>query len=156
MVFTLLDKDSCMVYEPVILKSNGLKCIHIELKDGKLMIQEENNIIGALSKLGMTLKPIICGGIDSWHQEREQWHSGANFFSFAPGKVLGYARNIYTIEEMNKNGYEVLAATDIINGKIHPDQYQRCVVTVDGSELARGGGGARCMTMPLNREAVNW
>ena len=157
MVFTLLDKDNCMVYEPVILKSKGLKTIHIHIKDGNLVkIEDEENIISALNKLGMSLKPIICGGSDSWNQEREQWHSGANFFSFAPGKILGYARNIYTVEQLNNNGYEVIPAIDVISGKTHPDNYKKCIVTVDGSELARGGGGARCMTMPLNRDTVAW
>jgi arginine deiminase len=157
MVFTLLDKDNCMVYEPVILKSKGLKTIHIYIKDGSLVkIEDEENLLSALNKLGMPLKPIICGGADSWNQEREQWHSGANFFSFAPGKILGYARNIYTVEQLSKNDYEVIPAIDVINGTTHPDNYKKCIVTVDGSELARGGGGARCMTMPLSRDAVAW
>jgi len=157
MVFTLLDKDKCMIYEPVILNSKGLKTIHIHIKDGKLVtIKDEANIIEALNKLDMPLKTISCGGIDSWNQEREQWHSGANFFSFAPGKILGYARNIYTVEQLNNTGFEVIPALDVINGNTHPDNYKKCIVTVDGSELARGGGGARCMTMPLNRDAVAW
>ena len=157
MVFTLLDKDNCMVYEPVILKSKGLKTIHIYIKDGNLVkIEDEENILKALEKLGMPLKPIICGGTDTWNQEREQWHSGANFFSFAPGKILGYARNIYTVEQLSINGYEVIPAIDVISGANHPDNFKKCIVTVDGSELARGGGGARCMTMPLNRDAVAW
>jgi len=29
-------------------------------------------------------------------------------------------------------------------------------VTMHGSELSRGGGGCRCMTMPLNRNPVDW
>ena len=157
MVFTLLDKDNCMVFEPVILKPGNLKCIHIHLKDGELVqINDEKNILKALDKLGMHLKPIFCGGEDTWNQKREQWHSGANFFSFAPGKILGYARNLFTLEQLSATGYEVLNASDIIDGSVHPDEYAKCVVTVEGSELARGGGGARCMTMPLSREKVEW
>ncbi len=69
---------------------------------------------------------------------------------------MGYERNIHTIEELNKYGFEVLKAVDIISGQIHPDDYEQCVITVDGSELPRGGGGCRCMTMPVSRESVTW
>jgi arginine deiminase len=111
----------------------------------------------ALSVLNFNLKPLICGiSEDLWIQQREQWHSGANFFALAPGKVMGYARNSYTIEELNKNGFEVLKARDILKGKKEMSDYSKFVVTLDGSELPRGGGGARCMTMPVLRQSINW
>lgn len=158
MVFTFLDKDACMVYDPILKNQNRLKTIHIHIDNNKVKkIEEENCVVSALKKLGVDLQPISCGGgKDSWIQEREQWHSGANFFAFAPGKVIGYERNSYTIQELNNNGFEVLDAQDVISGKVSPDNYKRCVIQIPGSELARGGGGARCMTMPFRRAEVSW
>jgi arginine deiminase len=158
MVFTFLNKNECMVYEPLILKTNKYQTIHIHIKDAKVYkIQEEENLLKALKKLGMDLKPIICGGTkDPWIQEREQWHSGANFFALGPGKVIGYERNVYTMEEMNKHGYEIIPARELLNNKKDISKYSKYVIALEGSELPRGGGGARCMTMPVRRKPVSW
>ena len=158
MVFTLLDKNFCMIYQPIILQPNNFKTIHIEISNGKVQkISNKENLISGLNQLGMELEPLYCGGRkDRWQMDREQWHSGANFFAFAPGKVIGYERNKHTIDELNNAGFAVLKAADIIAGNVHPDDYEKCVVTILGSELPRGGGGARCMTMPINRKDVEW
>ncbi|MCE4565550.1 arginine deiminase [Maribellus sp. CM-23] len=158
MVFTFLNKHECMVYPPVIFGMSRYRTIHLEIENGRVnKIEEFPNIPAALQKLGMDLEPISCGGhVDAWMQEREQWHSGANFFAFEPGKIIGYQRNNHTLDELNSKGYEILAATDVIEGKISIDDYKKCVVTIAGSELARGGGGARCMTQPIRRAEVNW
>lgn len=158
MVFTFLNIGSCMIFEPLITKMNRLRTIHIIIENRKVKkIEEHPDIIKALQKVNIDLKPVYCGGqADSWVQEREQWHSGANFFAFAPGKVIGYERNSHTIDELNNNGYEILKAVDVIEGKFSVDDYEKCVVLIPGSELARGGGGARCMTMPVSRAEVNW
>lgn len=158
MVFTLLDKDRCMVYEPIILQPNRYQTVQITIEDGKVLeIKTVDNLLVALKMLGMDLQPIFCGGTrDRWIQEREQWHSGANFVAVGPGKVLGYARNIHTLNEMNRNGFEIIRAKDVIRDKVNLADYSRYVVTIDGSELPRGGGGARCMTMPVRRKPVSW
>lgn len=158
MVFTLLDKDSCMVYEPLIMRTNRFHTIHMKVENGEVtQITEEKNLLKGLKKLNMDLQPLYCGGRkDLWIQEREQWHSGANFFAIAPGQVIGYERNVNTIDELNQNGFEVIRASDIINGTNDIPPKKKCVITIAGSELARGGGGARCMTMPFRRKAVDW
>ncbi len=157
MVFTFVDKNSCMIYKPVIM-NNNFRTTHVTVENGKIIKKElVNNLIDGLNGVGFDISPIICGGEkDIWNQHREQWHSGANFFSFAPGKIIGYERNYNTLEELNKHGFEIIKAKDFVNNIKNPNDYKRAVIALESSELVRGGGGARCMTMPVNREDVNW
>ncbi|MBP5190380.1 MAG: arginine deiminase [Bacteroidales bacterium] len=155
MVYTFLDRDRCMMYEPMLKKTSefaGKATTRIEIDGGKIKYHRCKDMLEALKQVGMEMEPVFCGGNDLWMQQREQWHSGANFFALAPGKVIGYRRNTNTIEALDRAGFSVLNAEDVAEGRINIDDYQRCVVTFAASELPRAGGGARCMTMPINRE----
>jgi arginine deiminase len=157
MVFTMLAKDRCMIYEPIIKNSLGKFAVtHIEIDNGQIYYHQRNNMLEATKKLGFDFEPVLCGGDDYLYQDREQWHSGANFFALGEGKILGYARNTHTIDALNNAGFEVLRAEDVCGDKVNMRDYERFVVTFDAAELPRGGGGARCMTMPIKRKKVNW
>lgn len=157
MVFTLLDRDTCMVYEPLIQQDHTYATILMTIDNGKVTnISRQPGLLEALSNLGMDLNPVPCGGNELWQQEREQWHSGANFFAMAPGKLMGYARNVHTLGALDKIGYKIIKASDVLRDKEDLQDYGKYVVTIEGSELPRGGGGARCMTMPVKRKNIKW
>lgn len=150
MVFTLLDREVCMAYKPVIMDENSLKTTLIKVENGQVSSELKSNIPAALKDLNHSLDIVYCGGNNSLYMQREQWHSGANFFCFAPGQIMGYGRNLYTIEALNNAGFEVVSANDFSSSS----KYDKVVVTIESSELVRGGGGCRCMTMPINRMEI--
>lgn len=74
---------------------------------------------------------IRCGGGSPIAAEREQWSDGANTLCIRPGVVLVYDRNYMTNQILNDSGVKTLE--------------------MPSSELSRGRGGPRCMSMPLVR-----
>ena len=107
------------------------------------------------------MRAVLCGGGHPLHEEREQWTDGSNFVALSPGVVLGYARNVHTAAAMEKSGFTSLSAQDFL--RLFQDRFggdfqklvdsrERYLVQIIGSELSRGRGGPRCLTMPLERE----
>ena len=155
MVFTFLGKHQCMAFEPMLTKTGlfaGKDTTLISIYKGNITYRKVNNIVEGLNSLGWEMEPVIGGGSDPWVQLREQWHSGANFFSLGDGKVMGYRRNTHTIDALDKAGFAVLKAEDVVEGRVDMNSYDKFVVAFPGSELPRAGGGARCMTMPILRD----
>lgn len=157
MIFTMVDRDTCVIYPPLIVGARKCRAFHVHFDGGRVQrIREHDGLLEALKERGLELKPVYCGGEDPFRQEREQWHSGANFFTLSPGQVIGYAHNTTTLEEMNKAGFDIVTASDVITGKVDLEKDKRIAVAMEGAELSRGGGGCRCMTMPIQRDPVRW
>ena len=139
-VFTQIDKYT-FTYHPGIMGTlqvfeitEGYDPTTFEDLNVKEINAPLNKILEKYLNHPVTLIP--CGNGDRVASEREQWNDGSNTLCIAPGTVVVYDRNDVTNKALVKAGIKV--------------------IEIRGSELGRGRGGPRCMSMPLVREDVKW
>jgi len=111
---------------------------------------------------------VHAGGARRLSQEREQWASGCNALALAPGVIVTYARNEETLRQLEAAGFVITPSSGYLENPASrlagspdsppagpldspPADSHRLAITLEGGELVRGGGGARCMTLPILR-----
>ncbi|SHH88096.1 arginine deiminase [Clostridium collagenovorans DSM 3089] len=135
-VFTMIDHDKFTVH-PGIEATLRVTAVSYDLAKEELVLKEEiGTLEQILSKyLDRHISLIRCGGGDKIISQREQWNDGSNTLAIAPGRVITYERNYVTNEILDKHNVSV--------------------ITIPSSELSRGRGGPRCMSMPFIREDLD-
>ncbi len=135
-VCTQVDYDKFTIH-PGILGTLRIFEITKSDKMGEIKVKETHASLAEVLAEHLELDKVTlirCGGKDAIASEREQWNDGSNTLCIEPGKVVVYDRNYVTNQILRENGIRVLEMAS--------------------SELSRGRGGPRCMSMPLEREAV--
>ena len=132
-VFTMIDKDKFTIHPEI---EGELTLFSITKQGQEIKVVEEKDTLDHILCRYLDLPAvelIRCGGDDITAAAREQWNDGSNTLAIAPGEVIVYDRNTIT--------NQLLAEAGI---KLHQ---------IPGSELVRGRGGPRCMSMPFIRTA---
>ena len=157
-VFTPLDHDAALVFEPVICGSGPqlAETYEVDLHSSDLAPCHRGCLLEALAARGLDLEPIPCGGADPVTQQREQWTDGANAFALAPGVIVLYDRNLQTADELAGRGFRVVAAKDLLLGREEVDlaRSERVCLLLESYEMSRARGGPHCLTHPLERDDV--
>jgi arginine deiminase len=138
-VFTIIDENLVVTYPDAVNSVLETKVYFKEDLDseGNVILRTENlgeSLLKILKKEIPHLDIIETGYGNPDYASREQWFDGANVFAIGPRQVISYNRNRYTNRALKEAGVEV--------------------IEIRGSELVRGLGGPRCMTMPLEREEL--
>ncbi|WP_040581950.1 arginine deiminase [Sedimentibacter sp. B4] len=134
-VFTMVDYDKFTIHPNI--KSDMAVYVLERGEDGNIKITEGKGSLEDILKRALSLdkiKLIKCGGNSIIDAAREQWNDGSNTLCIAPGEVIVYTRNYVTNQILQQEGIKVY--------------------TMPSSELSRGRGGPRCMSMPLIREKI--
>lgn len=137
-VFTMVDYDKFTIHPHIEGPLTVYSIVKSKLKDEELDIVKEEDTLENILKKYLELDKITmirCAGGDRVDAAREQWNDGSNTLAIAPGEVVVYSRNYVTNRLLEENGIKTYV--------------------MPSSELSRGRGGPRCMSMPLIREDID-
>jgi arginine deiminase len=135
-VFSIISDDIILFYPDALIEKIEIKLYKPSMEYGNLTIRKETKKSGLREELSDILGGDIIvlktgGGIIHYGEKEQFAADGTNLLAIASKKVITYARNEKTNQELEDNGVKT--------------------IIIKGSELVRGRGGTRSMVMPIAR-----
>lgn len=136
-VFTMVNYNQFTVYPDIMQEYRKMDIWTLRSSTKGIKYRKYTDLQEVLKDvLGLSeIDLIYTGNGDAVAAPREQWNDGSNTLTIAPGEVVTYDRNYVSNELLRQHGI-----------KVHE---------MPSSELSRGRGGPRCMSMPLQREELS-
>lgn len=131
-IFTMVSENKFLVHSKL---ETSLHVYVLKKNKNEFEVTEEDLELEDVLKKYLErndIELIKCGGDDEIAAKREQWNDGSNVLAVSPGTVIAYERNYVTNQLLRERGVNV--------------------IEIPSSELSRGRGGPRCMSMPICRE----
>ena len=133
-VFTVVDRGKVLWY-PEVMEQVPYIHRYEPMAEGESVaprVRETRGLVDILrDEFGTDVTVVDCAGGQKPFAKREQRMDGSNALAIAPSVVISYERTEYTTRALEASGVTCIG--------------------IDDSELVRGLGGPRCMTMPLRR-----
>ncbi len=131
-VFTIVDRGTVSWYPAVMDRVSVVQHFQPDTDGRPVRVKENRSLLEVLrDEFESDVTVIPTAGGKARFASREQRADGTNAFAIAPRVVIVYERNERTNAALEQHGVTCIG--------------------IDDSELVRGLGGPRCMTMPLRR-----
>jgi len=148
-VFTFTNHNEAVAYHPLLNSAEGLAVKTIALKEDREF--RFSSFPKFIAQFLPDLALIPCGKGIYPYDQREQWTDGCNFVALKPGLIIGYDRNVKTLEAFKERGYAIMEANALLSHHTAINALEKTIITLKSSELSRARGGAHCLTFPIER-----